>query len=140
MAVSWTAVLGDTTLLRRRLQAVVVEKRDQGHDTSVLASRLETAPDDVNALIELAAEAAELPLRADWPYHEPTDLDGIWNECAPQRPTAPLGSPNVQDAERRVRTAFLGSVCGCVLGKPVEISAPLEELRAALEPVGEWPV
>lgn len=140
VAAWWTSVQGDAALLRRRLRAVVAEKADQGHDTMVIADRLETAPASTDALIELAAEAAALPLRGDWPYHEPTDLDDIWDECVPQRPTAPVGSLTATDAARRVRTAFLASVCGCMLGKPVEVGLGLAELRGALESLGEWPV
>jgi hypothetical protein len=39
-----------------------------------------------------------------------------------------------------VEAAFVASVCGCMLGKPVEMNPTLAELRAHLEPLGEWPI
>jgi hypothetical protein len=49
----------------------------------------------------------------------------------------PLRAADPGAMAARVRAAFLGRVCGCVLGKPIEINADLGEVRAALEPVGE---
>ena len=46
-------------------------------------------------------------------------------------------------AERRGRGSERRSsarVCGCMLGKPFEIDIALDEIRAALEPTGEWPL
>lgn len=84
-------MVGDVDLLRERLWSVVREKAEQGHDVSAVEHRLTTAPDSVDALIELADELADLPLRADWSYTEPHGLDAIWEECPPQRPTAAVG-------------------------------------------------
>ncbi len=40
----------------------------------------------------------------------------------------------------RIETAWYARVAGCVLGKPFEIDPTLDELRAVLEPAGEWPI
>ena len=40
----------------------------------------------------------------------------------------------------RIETAFLARVAGCILGKPFEFDPTLDELRAVLEPAGEWPL
>jgi hypothetical protein len=58
----------------------------------------------------------------------------------PKRGRDPIAPVDLDDATRRVEAAFLGSVCGCVLGKPIEINPTLDELRVALEKIGEWPV
>src|SRR5690606_18759705 len=61
-------------------------------------------------------------------------------EMDPSRPIGPIREVDLDDASRRVEAAFLASVCGCVLGKPLEISPTLAELRAAFEKIGEWPL
>jgi ADP-ribosylglycohydrolase len=70
---------------------------------------------------------------------EPTppyeDLDTIWTACDPFFDTAA-----VPDAADRAGAAFVGSLCGCMLGKPLEIDPSLAEIRAHLEPRGEWPL
>src|SRR5262249_21338236 len=40
----------------------------------------------------------------------------------------------------KVQTAFLSAVCGCVLGKPLEVRPTLDQIRAAASAVGGWPL
>jgi ADP-ribosylglycohydrolase len=126
--------------LRTRLHAVLHDKQSQGHDTADLPAQLDALPASYDALWQFAQEIANLPLRAGWPYVEPNDLNEIWAECDPNRPLDTLGTLDVEDLSRRVEAAFLGSVCGCVLGKPLEINPTLDELRTALEKTGDWPL
>lgn len=67
-----------------------------------------------NILFELVINA---PQRADYPYNEPSDLPAIL-ALRPER-KIPMGTvpANLED---RVRGAWLGRICGCLLGKPVE--------------------
>ena len=58
----------------------------------------------------------------------------------PARPQGAIAPIDLADSARRVEAAFLGSVCGCILGKPLEINPTLPELRQALEALGEWPL
>lgn len=127
-------------LLRVRLLRVVADKSAQGHVTDGLVEELKALPNSYDALLDFAHRIADLPLRDDWPYVEPSDLPGILDECDPNRELGALAPVDVDDASRRVEAAFLGSVCGCVLGKPVEINPTLAELREALEATGEWPL
>src|SRR5512133_1281455 len=68
------------------------------------------------ALLDLAAG---LPQRADYPYVEPSDLEGI-------RAERPRGAQPMKrtleeaDLQQRLLGAWLGRCCGCLLGKPVE--------------------
>lgn len=126
--------------LRDKLHAVLRDKDAQGHQTDGLSSQLDALPDSYDALMHFAHEIAGLPMRADWPHVEPDELDDIWAECDPNRPQSTLGALDTQDLSRRVEAAFLGSVCGCVLGKPLEINPTLAELREALEKTGDWPL
>lgn len=124
-------------LLRVRLRAVVADKARQGHVVDGLAAELDALPPSLDELAAFAGRLAALPLRDGWPYQEPDGLDEILAAADPDRTR---GAVAVADAAARAEAAFLGSVCGCILGKPLEIDLTLDEMRAYLEPVGEWPV
>ncbi|MFA5889584.1 MAG: ADP-ribosylglycohydrolase family protein [Actinomycetota bacterium] len=124
--------------LRERLRLVITDKQEQGHITEGLPEQLAAIPDAYDPLAEFARRLADLPMRPDWRYDEPDDFEAIcarWDD-----PAADPGSVDVDDAAARAEAAFLGRVCGCILGKPVEFDPTLDELRAALEPLGEWPL
>jgi ADP-ribosylglycohydrolase len=130
-------LLPDLATLRVLVAQVLADKQEQGHEVAGWAERLEQTPDSYDALLAVAGQLAEQPLRADWPYVEPDDLDGIRAQC----PSWPARVPADLDAVApRVETAFLARVCGCILGKPFEFDPTLDELRAVLEPAGEWPL
>jgi ADP-ribosylglycohydrolase len=134
-------VLPTFHVLRRALTQVLADKHDQGHATDGLAAELAALPDSYDALAAFGERLAALPLRDDWPYVEPDDLDGIRAESSPLRPIGRVGQIEPADkAARRAHTAFLSAVCGCILGKPLEFDPSLEEIRAALEPLGAWPL
>lgn len=133
-------MLPSAEMLRKVLSTVIVDKAEQGHITEGLDQELAALPDSLDALNEFSQLLAELPMRADWRYHEPNNLDEIWAECDPDRPRGWLASIDLEEAARRVEAAFIARVCGCMLGKPFEIDASMEEIRAALEPLGEWPL
>lgn len=129
--------------LRAHLRAVVADKEKQGRVIDGLAARLDALPESYDAMNTFAQELARLPLRPDWPYVEPNDWAGITAELSPERPRGVLRELSAGDAAARVEAAFLGRVSGCILGKPVEpVNARLDlaDLRAAAEPLGEWPL
>jgi ADP-ribosylglycohydrolase len=129
-----------THSLREQLRIVIEDKRAQGHQVDGLHDKLEALPEGYDALAQFAERLATLPLREDWPYVEPNDLEAIWAECEPDRPTGVVGTVDLEESAQRVEAAFLGSVCGCILGKPLEIRPTLDEIRAALESIDEWPL
>ena len=126
--------------LRDQLRAVVADKEGQGHVVAGLQDELDALPDSYDALSEFAGRLAHLPVREDWPYVEPNHLEAIWAECDPDRPLGAIGEIDAEESSRRIEAAFLGRVCGCVLGKPLEIRPTLAEIRAALEALGDWPL
>ena len=127
-------------VLREQLHSVIANKAEQGHVTEGLDAELDTLPDSYDTLAGFASQLADLPLVSDWPYVEPSELDDIWNEADPERPLGAIATVDLDDSVRRVEAAFLGSVCGCVLGKPLEVRLTGEEIRAGLEQTGEWPL
>ncbi len=133
-------MLPSVELLRKLLTMVISDKREQGHMTESLDEELAALPENLDSFALFAHRLSELPMRDDWPYFEPPGLDAIWTECDPERPLGVMAQIDAEDARQRVRAAFLGRVCGCMLGKPFEIDASFDEIREALEPGGEWPL
>ncbi len=57
---------------------MLVSRAAQGHVTGGLLSEPKHLPDSYDAFAALAERVRNLPLRKDWSYEEPNDLDGIW--------------------------------------------------------------
>jgi ADP-ribosylglycohydrolase len=127
-------------VLRSHLKIIIANRRADGHVVDGLHEELNALPDSFDALDTFAHRVANLPVRSDWRYVEPDDLEAIWRECDPARPLGMIGTISADDAAARVETAFLSSVCGCIVGKPVEANPTLQDLRTALEAIGEWPL
>ena len=102
--------------------------------------RIGAAADSYDALYGLALELRCPPLRADWPYCEPLAWEEIVAESECLEPWRQWPAPDLAKASENARAGFLGSVCGCMLGKPLEVNPSLAELRKAGEAVGEWPI
>lgn len=128
-------LLPDLPTLRALVAQVLADKEEQGHDVSGWGSRLAETPDSYDALLAVAGSLADLPMRPDWPYDEPTDLDEIRARCDAWPSPVPHGDVSV-----RIETAWYARVSGCILGKPFEFDPTLDELRSVLEPAGEWPL
>ena len=133
-------MLPTLALLRKSLLLIVDNKSRQGHVVDGLRAEIEQLPESYDAMAAMAQRLASLPLRADWTYVEPDGLPEIWAECAPTRPLTPMAAVDPVAIAPRVECAFLSSVCGCILGKPVEVNPTLDELRKAAEATGEWPL
>ena len=85
------------------------------------------------------------PMKEGYPYVEPSDLEGIRN----QRPAAGSGkdqSRNGYASEEekkalrdKIHGAWMGRICGCLLGKTVE-GIHTDELVPLLEQSGNYPM
>ena len=122
------------------MKEVILCKQQQGYETAGMLTELKNLSGSYDALAELARKLAELPFRSTWQYREPGDLDEIWMECHPDRPTGPITSVEPGDMADRVASAFQGAVCGCILGKPLEVNPTLSEIRQAAEACDAWPL
>ncbi len=126
--------------LRTIVGRTLDELHDQGHDVADARAELSSTPDGYDTLVgfvERRLGDAGPPMRDDWPYIEPDDIDAIVRESPGFADAAML---TVDDPAERVRAAFMARVCGCMLGKPFEIFVSLDEIRTALESTGEWPL
>tara|TARA_Y100000590_G_scaffold71530_1_gene78614 strand:- start:28566 stop:29957 length:1392 start_codon:yes stop_codon:yes gene_type:complete len=126
--------------LRERLHAVIINKGEQGFIIEDLAEELDTIENSYDSFVNFIKKLADIKNRPDWPYIEPNKLEEIWEESDPNRPIKSIGNISVDESAKRVESAFLGSICGCILGKPLEQKFTGKEIKAALIDVGEWPL
>ena len=128
--------------LKQALHRIVSQRIEQGSDISEseFSQRIEAASDSYDALHSIAVELRSPPLRRDWAYCEPLHWDEVVAESHHLKPHGPWDAPDLDAAASSVRAGFLGSVCGCMLGKPIEINPSLAELQRAGEAAGEWPI
>jgi ADP-ribosylglycohydrolase len=94
------------------------QRGEEGCDVSGFAERAAKAGGDVAQLNQLYDELMTLQPRPDFPYVEPSDLNGI-HAAQPPAPSIPQFR-DCPDAADRFRGAWLGRCAGCALGKPVE--------------------
>ncbi len=71
------------------------------------------------ALEELYKLMDEAPIKADYPFVEPSDLDGIFAACPAEKPELPP-VPAKEEMLSKLKAAWNGRIAGCLLGKPVE--------------------
>ena len=86
------------------------------------------------ALIDKTAAA---PMRADYAYVEPSDLEGIRAESPQER--SPLPTLATATLEDRVYGAWTGRCVGCLLGKPVE-GWKRPRMWGYLKDTNRWPL
>ena len=101
----------------------IVQKREEGCDVGGYEDRRTACEGDERRLMELYGELSALEPEPDFPFDEPSDLEGI-------RALRPAGERSVfkELGEERWRDKFLGAwlgrLSGCALGKPLE-SGPM---------------
>lgn len=79
------------------------------------------------------------PTSPDYPYEEPSDLESILL-CRPSERTAPTNpTPSREVLADKIYGAWLGRICGCLLGKPIE-GIRTEELGQLLSESGNTPM
>ena len=125
--------------LRKTLAASLKTLETQGFDITGMEEKLAALSDSYDAFISFARELCRLPFRRDWPYVEPVSWEEIQREMAPGRERF-CRPADVGLCVKKAETAFLASVLGCILGKPLEVNPDLESLRRAGEAAGQWPV
>jgi len=87
---------------------------------------------------ELIDRVQTLPLRPDYPYVEPSDLEGIRAE-RPAGTSLPRWPGDVALWAEKLHGGLLGRICGCMFGKPVE-GWNRASIRATAEVTGNWPL
>ena len=126
--------------LRERLHGVVLNKGEQGYDIKGLQDELDKLPDSYDEFVKFTEKLLNLKIRNDWSYVEPSSINDILNEMDPSRPKGKIKEIDYEDSSKRVEAAFIASLCGCMLGKPLEAMFTGHEIRKALEEIDEWPM
>jgi ADP-ribosylglycohydrolase len=128
--------------LQQILRLVLAQRIQQGCalDSDSFGARIDAAANSYDALYDLALELRSPAMRSDWPYNEPLEWEEIRSQSPELNSDKHWPMPDFSEVEPRVQAGFLGSVCGCMLGKPIEVDPTLEELRQAGLSCGEWPL
>lgn len=131
-------------LSRERLlelaKAELVQLEEEGRAVGTIAQELayvEALPEaqQPQALCAFFEAAAALPVRDDWRYEEPSELDDIRN----LRPEGPrlMDIPSHDVLADRILGAWIGRCAGCMLGKPVE-GFDRSRIEALLRAANAW--
>ncbi len=139
---------------RIELQQARDEGRDLGEVEAAMQRLIAVPPPDDHWVLHLGgdrdevwlAEAAALvdavqalPIRADYTYHEPSDLAGIHAARPQHGPAVPRYTGSAEDLGARILGGVLGRFCGCLLGKPVE-GYTRQSIRVFAQETGNWPL
>ncbi|MCL6605142.1 MAG: ADP-ribosylglycohydrolase family protein [Paenibacillus sp.] len=101
------------------LKQEVIQRNEEGCNTEGFVEKIEAAGNDRLKLMTLYEELMQLPIRSDFPFSEPSELEDIRKE----RPEGPrvLHTKHSEAAWRdKFYGAWLGRSVGCALGKPLE--------------------
>lgn len=85
-----------------------------------------------NILFDIVINAQQ---RSNYPYNEPSDLEGIRVLCQPYAYT----QTTCEDLRKKVYGAWMGRICGCMLGKTVEC-IHTKELLPFLKETNNFPL
>jgi ADP-ribosylglycohydrolase len=129
------------------LETELMQLEEEGRQTGIIRRSIEKLmslgdeqlllPENQIQAGKILDLAQQLPLREDYPFEEPDDLDSI-RGLRPSGPRwyKPLGD---RKAGRRIHGAWLGRCAGCLLGKPVE-GVKADQLWGYLKASRQWPL
>lgn len=127
----------------RNLMTEYRQSVEEGRDIAHLRALFEAVsalPDSAekeelaDVLFRLSEAAPQLE---GYPYVEPSDYPGI--RAALDGNRIPLSPVNGGEIRKRIRGAWYGRICGCLLGKAVE-GIRTEELHSLLRETGNYPM
>ncbi|MBD2843591.1 ADP-ribosylglycohydrolase family protein [Paenibacillus sp. IB182496] len=136
------------TLLDSLMEKEVIQRREEGCDVEGYAARVAAAGSDQGQLMAIYEELSALPIRADYPYEEPSELA----EIRALRPEGPRQlADGLSEAQWRDKFygAWLGRCAGCALGKPLEAPAYMggtadasgwRNVKSWYEGADAWPI
>lgn len=106
-------------ILENLLKEELVQLEQEGYELGDLKDRFEAARGDTSRLQALYDQTHSLPMRADFPYVEPSDLETI-RKLRPDGPRRLPAAHSLAAWQDRFYGAWLGRCAGCALGKPLE--------------------
>jgi hypothetical protein len=133
-------MLPSISYLKKNITGWLTTLDEQGYDVYSCKEKLNTLQDSYDAIIALVNDILKLPLRKDWAYIEPINWNDVENEMDKNRNDVITKEEDWECFSKKVEAAFLSSVLGCILGKPLEVAPTLAELKNAGIACGEWPI
>lgn len=105
--------------LQSLVEAEIVERREEGCDVTGFQERVAACGGNLDRLMEVYQELSALPVRPDFPYREPDELEEILaaSSGGTDQMAAPVDPDTLAD---RMEGAWLGRCIGCAMGKPFE--------------------
>ena len=107
-------------------------------DQDLLFAELENIPDSFDQYIAFSKKLIPTEKRPDFKYDEPDSYEGI-------KAAKPAGARDqlpmyISELELKNKThgGVFGRFIGCMLGKPLEISWELKDIKQYLETTGAW--
>lgn len=125
----------------RQLSVEFEQSMDEGLDIGryedlfrAVAAMPEGSPRErmADVLFDLVHHA---PMREGYPYQEPSELE----EIRALRQPCSFERHEPKDLEDKIHGAWLGRICGCFLGKPVE-GIRTDEFHPLLKEIGNFPL
>ena len=138
------AAMHEWELYSRSLKTELRECLDEGRDVmqyTALCEAICALPEGEgreelsNVFYEIMMRA---PIRADYPYDEPDDLDAI-RAARPEKRRSFTPPAHDKRLKEKIGGAWLGRVCGCLLGKPVE-GMRTPDMHELLKNSGNFPL
>jgi len=118
------------------------QRRQEGYDVSELAANIQVLSRGLPTLYDIEEtwnRLENLALKPDYPYHEPSNWDGITAACS-EKTRQPEASFSANQLYDRIHGGLLGRVIGCTLGRPLELLGDFEDIQQFLERGGAYPL
>lgn len=128
-----------TEVVAERVRQEIAERSLRGYEIDGLHEQWTRSQTDPVALLSIYERVKAMPLRSDWPYHEPSDWDGI-RAARPDAVELPVFYLAEDEIRQKIYGAWLGRTVGCVLGKPFEMDLTPEQIRDYLEGANAYPL
>ncbi len=125
-------------IVAERIRQEIGQRELQGFQLDGMYEAWEQAGSDYSALIGLHERLKSLPMRVDWHYCEPSDLEGIRQERSASTP--PPFFLAESEIHQKIYGAWLGRIAGCILGKPLEMDMNQQQIRSYLEGANAYPL
>lgn len=129
----------------RRLKTEVLESKDEGKEVELLKEdiekvlNIEDEEERERRSAELIDRLQSLPQKKDFRYREPSNLQEILQETGGGYKNYKREVKNDERLFDKIYGAWLGRICGCLLGKPVE-GWPREKIWNFLKETDNFPL
>jgi ADP-ribosylglycohydrolase len=122
------------------LNSELSQLEEEGCDVSAYKTQVAALTDEtpLSDLLALYDELSALKPAAEFPFVEPSDLEGI-RAARPAHQPQPVQKHSDEELKDHFLGAWLGRSAGCTLGKPVE-GMGYEQIKAYLKAAGAFPM